>query len=130
MDDEKNSFGPWDDGPWCYRCGTWHAINATSCVIVQEAQPITHESLIQDFGFKPVEGGMGQFHLTNGSLECYPRNRDGTGQITWYFPANARFSSGSNLNYALAPRTRGHLRRLLSLLADIHSVQPPLDGTR
>ena len=110
MEDEKNSFGPWDDGPWCARCGTWHAVNAPTCGIVTDAQPLTTDDLIEaGFEERPETYYHREWHLTGDKF-------DGPGYEVTGFP---------DLLNKLIPKTKGQLRRLLALLADI---QASLEG--
>jgi hypothetical protein len=90
----------------------------------EDPSPLTTESLIQEFGFKPVEGGLPQdilLEVAGYELRTWPEMVDGSGERRMYL------EKGRN-TWALGPlrpRTKGQLRRLLSLLADI---QASLEG--
>jgi hypothetical protein len=83
--------------------------------------PLTTENLIQEFGFKPVEGGTEHdifLEVAGGAwLRTWPEFRDREGERRFYL------EKGNNV-WALGllrPRTKGQLRRLLALLADIQA---------
>ena len=80
-----------------------------------DPSPITTDSLIQEFGFKQVDGAPDQC-LSNGVLETAPEYVDREGDRRWSFPDGWGWRT---MPKELKPRTKGQLRRLLSLLEDI-----------
>lgn len=88
--------------------------------------PLTTESLIQEFGFQPVEDGNERnvaLPLPRGyELRTMPIYKARENPRTWDFD---KFPDIRPLFHQLQPRTKGQLRRLLALLADI---QASLEG--
>jgi hypothetical protein len=114
----------WDQKQGARALATWKSLHP-ELFPPWESEPLTTESLIQEFGFKPVEGGTEHdifLDVAGGAwLRTWPEFTDREGERRFYL------EKGNNV-WALGllrPRTKGQLRRLLSLLADI---QASLEG--
>jgi hypothetical protein len=91
---------------------------------LNDPSPLTTESLIQEFGFQQVEGAVDQdveLKIAGISLRTNPEFKDREGLRRWSID-EGRWGVG--IHSCLRPRTKGQLRRLLALLADIQASLP------